>query len=339
MKYRYILFLVIIGLLYSCKPELDEFSPSQGSADFSTYVALGNSLTAGYADGALYLSGQENSYPNILAKQFQKAGGGSFSLPLMPNEDGIGISITPQGMALTTKLILGFKTDCLDKTSLAPIQLVENPDQLELFGQLTAPVAGPVNNFGVYGAKSVHLLAPGYGDPAGLVTPIPTANPYYVRFASSAISTILGDAISTLPTFFTLWIGNNDVLGYALSGGIGDTITTPFWFGAYMKTIIETLNATGAKGAVANIPSVTSIPFFNTIPYNALELKVQAQVDALNGAYAPYNQLMELNGLPYRINFNLGYNPMVIFDNGMPLPPEYAQYKFQQITTNEIILL
>ena len=78
MKYRYILFLVIIGLLYSCKPELDEFSPSQGSADFSTYVALGNSLTAGYADGSLYKTAQLNSYPSILAEQFLKAGGGNF---------------------------------------------------------------------------------------------------------------------------------------------------------------------------------------------------------------------------------------------------------------------
>ncbi len=45
---------------------------TNGEADFSNYVALGNSLTAGYADNALYITGQENSYPNILAQQFAK---------------------------------------------------------------------------------------------------------------------------------------------------------------------------------------------------------------------------------------------------------------------------
>ena len=63
MKYRYILFASLIGVLFACQPELHDYSPSSGSVDFSKYVAIGNSLTAGYADGALYTSGQENSYP------------------------------------------------------------------------------------------------------------------------------------------------------------------------------------------------------------------------------------------------------------------------------------
>jgi hypothetical protein len=339
MKFRYLIYTLVCATLVSCKPELDEFETATGNADFSVYIALGNSLTAGYADGALYQSAQVNSYPNILAWQFQKAGGGAFIQPLMPGDDGVGITITPQEMALNTKLILGFRTDCLNNMTIAPVYIKETPGQTELFQQLIAPVPGPVNNFGIFGAKAAHLLAPGYGDPAGLTPPAITANPYYIRFASSTVSTVLGDAISLLPTFYTLWIGNNDVLGYAISGGVGDTITSQLWFGIFVKTIMETLNATGASGAVANIPSVTSIPFFTTVPYNALVLQDQAQVDALNEGYAGYNALMELNGLPYKINFSPGNNPMVIYDAGMPLPPEYAQYKFRQITNNELILL
>ena len=41
-----------------------------GSADFSNYVALGNSLTAGFTDGALFKASQELSMPNILASKF-----------------------------------------------------------------------------------------------------------------------------------------------------------------------------------------------------------------------------------------------------------------------------
>jgi hypothetical protein len=33
-----------------------------GSADFSNYVALGASFTAGYTDGAVFIASQENSF-------------------------------------------------------------------------------------------------------------------------------------------------------------------------------------------------------------------------------------------------------------------------------------
>jgi len=323
MKYRYILLIGLLGLLFGCQPEIEEFNVTKGNADFSTYVALGNSLTAGYSDAALYPSGQDNSYANILANQFKKAGGGPFATPMIPNENGIGITLIaqPPFYALNTKLDLGYKTDCLGTTSLSPVPVVNNPDQLELLNELLAPVDGPINNFGVYGAKAVHLLAPAYGDPNGLLNVPPTANPYYVRFASSPISSILGDAIASEPSFYTLWIGNNDVLGYALSGGIGDTITSQGSYADVMNTIIMSINATGAKGAVANIPSVSSIPFFNTIPYNGLVINQQAQVDALNTAYAPLG-----------ITFNIGQNPFIIADANAP-------GGLRQIKNSEKILL
>ena len=59
--------LVALGLV-ACEPEFDnsveenEGFYTNGEADFSNYVALGNSLTAGFADNALYIQGQENSY-------------------------------------------------------------------------------------------------------------------------------------------------------------------------------------------------------------------------------------------------------------------------------------
>lgn len=47
---------------------------TSGEANFSKYIALGNSLTAGYRDGALYSSGQAESYPSMLAMQMKLAG-------------------------------------------------------------------------------------------------------------------------------------------------------------------------------------------------------------------------------------------------------------------------
>ncbi|MDH5355799.1 MAG: G-D-S-L family lipolytic protein, partial [Gammaproteobacteria bacterium] len=81
--------LTTAALLTGCDAEFDNpvggaGSYSSGTADFSNFVAIGDSLTAGYADGALYRHGQENSYGAILAQQFALVGGGAFSQPLMP---------------------------------------------------------------------------------------------------------------------------------------------------------------------------------------------------------------------------------------------------------------
>ena len=90
MKIRNILLLFALALLFACKPEIDDFTTTNGEADFTKYVAIGNSLTAGYTSGDLFKSGQENSYPAILANQFEAAGGGEFKQPLMLDEFGFG---------------------------------------------------------------------------------------------------------------------------------------------------------------------------------------------------------------------------------------------------------
>ena len=177
----------------------DPISYSSGSADFSNYVALGNSLTAGYSDAALFIDGQTASFPNMLAGSFMEAGGGNFNIPFMA--DNLG-GMTLQGNpGAGNRLILDFSTG--------------SPRPIPVSGQGTTEIlnalSGSFNNMGVPGAKSFHLVAPGYGNAAGVAVGL--ANPYYARFASSASATVLGDAVAQGPTFFTLWLGNNDLLG------------------------------------------------------------------------------------------------------------------------------
>jgi len=323
MKTRYFLYLVIISFMWACTPEINEFTPSNGTADFTTYVAVGNSLTAGYANGALYQSGQINGWSNILGIQMQFVGGGNFVQPMVASEQGV----------FPGKLQVGYSTDCLDKTNLGPV-----PAQDGELDPFINHVDYAVNNMGVPGAKVGHLLAPGYGNIEGV--PLGLANPYFVRFAATPTISVIEQAMSMQPTFFSLWIGNNDVLGYATSGGVNEDDITPLpQFTQYYTILASTLVSQGAKGVVANIPSITDAAFFTTVPYNAIVLSQQAQVDALNGAYAPYNALMEQYGLPYRINFALGANPMIIYDKFMPFPPEFAAFKFRQIQPDELVLL
>jgi hypothetical protein len=115
------LYIIVAILLFAgCKPKLNEFSPSAGNANFSKYVALGNSLTAGYSSGALYISGQQNSYAKILADQFSLVGGGAFKIPYMNDENGIGIIDSNGTTLFKTKRVLGYTKDCNNVISLGP---------------------------------------------------------------------------------------------------------------------------------------------------------------------------------------------------------------------------
>ncbi len=291
-------------VLASCEPDFDEpiedIVVTSGDANFSKYIALGNSLTSGFSDNALFISGQQNSYPNMLAAQFAMAGGGAFAQPLMPDDIGGFTNLGVDGR-LTLQLVEG---------SLSP---VPTPAQ----SPLTPASGGPFGNMGVPGAKSYHLIAPGYGNPSGIGS---TANPYFVRFASSPTTTVLADAAAQQPSFFTLWIGNNDVLSYASSGGVGtdqmaanntdvttyggNDISHPNVVAGSIQMVLETLaNQGGAKGAIANIPSITDIPFFTTVPYAPLSpanASFGPMIPALNAQFGQLNAVFDFLGVPER---------------------------------------
>ena len=311
MKKILISSLAVAGLLFtvSCNTEFDtdvkDVKVTNGTADFTKYVALGNSLTSGYRDGALYLDGQNESYPSMIAQQMKLAGGGDFKQPLMADNIG-GIP----AVGVSNKLILTVSAS----GALAPV--TASGTATNTIANIYKPEA-PIYNLGVPGAKSYHLVAPGYGSAAGLANG--TANPYFVRFASSSTTTVLADAMKINPTFFSLWIGNNDVLGYATSGGDGtNPITTEALFTQAYTALVTTLTSAGAKGVVANIPDVTGIPFFTTVPYNPVPLD-QASVTALNAqVFGPLKQILTAYGQGSRLQLlGLANNPLLIKDENL----------------------
>lgn len=299
-----------------------EIPVTSGSASFTKYVALGDSFAAGYSDGALFKAGQENSYVNIVSQQLMPAGGGVFSTPMIA--DNIG------GLLFGGNVISGSR---LYFNGQSPMPVSGTPTT-----EVTSRLSGAFNNMGIPGAKSYHLLAPGYGNAAGV--PSGKANPYYARFASSATATVLGDALAQSPTFFSLWIGGNDILGYATSGGSGvnqtgnidpstygsNDITDPNVFANVFSGLVANLTAKGAKGVVANLPYVTTLPFFTTVPFNPLSVSVlgggnvsvgEATVAALNAQlYGPLKQALTAFGAGDRINLlsATAANPLLISD-------------------------
>ena len=84
MKNKFIYLAVLAAGFASCEPEFENeinAEYSAGEANFTTYVAVGNSLTAGYMNGTVSRGGQAYSYPNLLATQFATVGGGVFTQP------------------------------------------------------------------------------------------------------------------------------------------------------------------------------------------------------------------------------------------------------------------
>ena len=353
MKKIVISTLAVSALLFtvSCdtdfENDVNNVVVSSGSANFTKYIALGNSLTSGYRDNALYIVGQVQSYPNMMAAQMMRAGGGAFKQPLMPNNTG-GFTNLP---GFSGKYILSVVNGALSPVPTAPGAALDN-----ISG------GGPYQNMGVPGAKSFHLGAAGYGNAAGLATG--QANPYFVRFASSPTTSVIADAVAQAPTFFSLWIGNNDVLSYATSGGVGVDQTTnqnPATYGGndisdpgVVATVISgyvnALTANGAKGVIANIPNVTSIPFFTRVPAKPIAGLTDTQVGQLNAAYAQYNGgLAQAKALGFLteaeynqrvIKFTAAVaNGAVIKDKDLTNLAALGLPSFRQTTSKDLLLL
>lgn len=278
-KYLYIaplLAFLAAGCEPSIKDEINSGTYYAGEADFSSYVAIGNSLTAGYMDGTLYRSGQQNSFPNILAKQFKIVGGGEFTQPPLDDDtNDVG------GMLINGNALPGFDTKLVMNMSTSSPENKKGTVALDV----NKRAQKAYHNAGVPGAKTFHLIAAGYGSMSNLLAG--KANPYFVRTATSDETTVMADVMTLKPTFFTNWIGANDVLAYATSGGEGvdqneqangtdltqyggNDITHVGVFKMAYEGIVNTLVSGGAKGVVATVPDVTTIPFFTTVPYNPI---------------------------------------------------------------------
>ncbi|UOQ73628.1 SGNH/GDSL hydrolase family protein [Hymenobacter cellulosilyticus] len=275
---KFVPFVALLGLgLTACQPDLeDDFKASAGTADFTRYIAVGNSLTAGFSDNGLYLEGQQNSYPNLLAMQFKAVGGGDFEQPLFESNQSNGSGyLTITGFDSSGNPIIG------NVAANAAVGLGADKKT-----PLLAKYTGTGNqNLGVPGIRVADITTVGYGfnNPQGF-------NPYFERLLNNSPATYLQyvqERVNTIkPTFFTNWLGNNDVLGYATSGGAGTPLTTAAEFSTKYRQMLDVLTSGGAKGVVATIPPVTNVPLFTTVPVTAIIAGIKANKDIPNASNA-----------------------------------------------------
>lgn len=212
------------------------------------------------------------------------------------------------------------------------------------------------NNLGVPGIRVFDVTLQGYGADA-----LSGGNPYFYRMipATDPSKTYLEFVAESNATFFTCWLGNNDVLGYATSGGAAGVdgsdalyssgITPTAIFDANYKAVITALTNGGAQGVVVTIPNVTDIPYFTTIKPVAIKNALvfdAGTAAALNAAYAPYNAGVTAwnsnAAVPAvlhrpKIFFKEGANYPVIVDESLSDVPGLPKYRM--LTGKDLLLL
>jgi len=130
------------------------------------------------------------------------------------------------------------------------------------------------------------------------------------------------------PTFITCWIGNNDVLGYATSGGEGAPTPVADFERDY-RILIDSLSSTGASIVTANIPDVTAIPFFSSIPPVVINPETNTPVEDADGnpvyLLGVVNPATDLILITAKGALAQGYGiPESLGGNGQDLPGEYV---------------
>jgi lysophospholipase L1-like esterase len=237
-------------------------APAMAQVDLTRYVALGDSLTAGVASGSIMDYYQQRSYPQLLATQ---AGGGLLQGPF----------IAPPGL----QPILELKS--LSPLSIGPTDISPPADPFEYFYNLT--LEAPYQNLGLSGANTNDLLTKTgnalnlvAGNFDNVVYDITLRVPQQPDPNTGELIdyTAMVAAIGQQPTFLTVWIGNNDVLGAVLAATPIDGITmTPLdAFTADYATLIGGLamSLPSTDIVVMNIFSDARwLPFSTTVPTSA----------------------------------------------------------------------
>lgn len=218
------------------------------TADLSRYVALGDSLGAGFMSGGLVDAVQAHSYPVLIYQQSHDTADG-FALP----------TVSPPGLPPVLQL-----------TSLSPLQIVP-----------AAGVGQPTNALypGLYG----NLCVPG----ADINDILNTRTGGLHDLVLRGLGTQLELAAAQHPTFATLWV-NNDALGAALSGVVidGVTLTPAAEFEAKFRAVAQTLSGLGADLAFGTVVNPVSIPYVTTIPPILIDPTTNEPV-LINGAPVP----------------------------------------------------
>lgn len=317
--------ILALGLLItvSCEQELIVTTPpivtpepstgTPGSADFSKFIAVGNSFVAGVQGGALFTEGQNNSLPAIMAKQFAVSGvgGGDFVQPSINATLGYNLFITqpilgppfdPSKPVLGRMLLQGASPKPTPQAyTVGNLEALPNPSANAAF--IYTGGKATLNNFGVPAIVLGQALIPETGAWAGAGVD-PRFSPFYGRlaFPGTGSSTIITDAAAAGGSFFMFWLGLDDFFLHAAFGG--DPSKAPLTSsGAFSAQYNIAMNGIGPapgmltnpdiKGVVGNFPDIFKMPHFTSVTWNALPLDAATATSVTSSLANNYNAFLD----------------------------------------------
>lgn len=209
-------------------------TPSGGTI-FASYIAVGTSISAGIESGGIDDSTQRAAFPYLLAQ----------AMGLAPNSNWFYPGFTAPGCPPPyTNPLTGARVGGGSASACNLISPLSVPGRQTYF-----------NNLGVPSIRAAQVL-----NIKNLAYPA-TDSLLLAQFITGSRNPI-DIVMAAQPTFVTLEIGANDVLGAATHGD--STLLTPVAsFESQFTAIADSIDLTGAKVAVANIPNVDVIPHFS----------------------------------------------------------------------------
>lgn len=257
-----------------------------GGPNFSRFVGVGDSLTAGFKDGALFADGQSTGFYTRLATSMgTQVVIPSIAFPGIPTPNaalgqGLLLQIPGTCQVGATTFATGQTTGRVDPTM--PATDVAIPGQ-SMGEALTTKWSIDLSNLSTVDSAEDFVL----GFPYAFAPP-PANTP----------RTQIETAIGLQPTFLSIWLGSNDALGAALAATVDDTTLTPVAdFRTNADTAFAALAATGAEAVVFNVPDVTVIPnLFSVSELSALTGLDAAQIKLLFGVQK--DSFVPLSALP-----------------------------------------
>ncbi len=221
--------LAVLALVAAaCNDEVDVFEPPAGEgALLESYVALGNSLTAGYQSSGISNTTQQQSYAYLIAQQ----AGTRYNYARLR-----GVGCPPPIINFLT----GEGEGGIPAAQRAGICQFRDP----------TTTTGPLNNVAVPGARIV--------DPTSQFS---ASSNLLTQFILGG-RTQAQRAIEADPTFITAWIGNNDVLEAAL-GGLPALATPVNNFTASYTAMVQSLRSGAPRlrgGILLGVVNSSNVP-------------------------------------------------------------------------------
>ena len=238
----------------ACESNGDLLGPSTpaGGEIFRSYVALGNSISAGFQSGGINDSTQRQSFARLLATQMGTPY--RYAALAMPG--------CPAPIAnFTTQARVGGGTPVCS-------------------ARIVASVTDVLNNVAVPDAQS--------WDPTATSTSASNALTTFILGGKTQVQR----ALDAQPTFVTSWFGGNDVIQAAYTGlltatpGISIGIrSTPAQFQANYDLLLKQLTdgAPGLKGVLIGVPKVSSLPLMTLGSTIAGSAVAQATINLVAG--------------------------------------------------------